>query len=632
MRKKFASNHYLLPEEVILDKFLIRKQPKELKLELPLPFKAYLTVIQVGIVGLILIFLAKAFYLQILSNSKYAALAQRNLEKVIYEKPLRGIIYDRNYTQLVENVLTFDLMLNKKELPASFQEREKVVKEIAEILGEDFKNLKTKIAQSLGNKVLIKENLDSLVLLKLKAKIDNLKGFYLQENYSRLYLYPKVLAPILGYIGKVNSEELKKLPNQDPSEFIGKTGIEKSKDQILRGKAGVKVLKLDAFKREIESKVIKKPQPGKSLLLTIDLPLQKKLYQQLEKKVREVKAKGATGIILDAKTGEVLALVSIPSFDLNLFTVKRDPQKIKELFARQDYPLLNRAISALYPPGSTLKPIIALAGLKERIISPQKLIDTSLGYIEIESEVNPKVKYRFYDWKPHGLVDMRKALAVSSNIYFYTIGGGYKNQKGLGPYKIKEYLDLFGWEEKTGIDLPGEKKGFVPSPEWKEKTLKEKWYQGNTYHLSIGQGYLKITPIELAVSTLAIATEGKLFVPRLVKAILDPETKKVLKVIKPKIKRKIDLPTEYFKVVKEGMFLSTQIGSSKMLSRAPVKVGAKTGTAETSKEGVYHHWVTLFAPFENPEIVITLQIEEVEGIRPATLPVALEILNYYFSK
>jgi penicillin-binding protein 2 len=378
----------------------------------------------------------------------------------------------------------------------------------------------------------------------------------------------------------------------------------------------------------------------------LDSDLQKKIREVLEKQRQKYGAKGAAALALDPKTGGVLALVSLPDFDNNLFQKGADPEKLQELLEDpfKLKPLFNRAISGEgYLPGSTIKPLIASAALEEKIILPEELI-YARGLIEVPSQYNPEKVYIFRDWKVHGWTDLKKAIAQSVNVYFYIIGGGYKGKEGLGPIKIKKYLELFGWGEKTGIDLPNEGKGFIPSPEWKKTYFERKedqiWYDGNTYYLSIGQEYVRATPLQVTLSISVIANGGKLFQPQVVKSIVDtlPESPKLIEEIQPKIIRENFIDSKNLQVIREGMRQTvTQGTASSWLNSLPVTSAAKTGSAQTGKfdkygNELFHNWVTVFAPYEDPEIVLTIFLEEVPGAMAASLPVAKEILEWYFSK
>ncbi|MDO8601412.1 MAG: penicillin-binding transpeptidase domain-containing protein, partial [bacterium] len=352
--------------------------------------------------------------------------------------------------------------------------------------------------------------------------------------------------------------------------------------------------------------------------------LQKKITEELGKKLKDVGSIHGAAVALDPKTGGVLAIVSLPSFDSNAFS-QGDQKAIGTILNDKKEPLFNLALAGLFPTGSTIKPFMASAALEEKIISPQKQI-YSPGYIEVPNRYDPAIIYKFLDQALPNWYDMRKAIAFSSNVYFYTVGGGYGNQAGLGPTRIKKYLELFGWGAKTGIDLPGEAQGLIPSPEWKKEVKKEGWWDGDTYNMSIGQGNILATPLQVASAFVAIANGGKLFQPQLVKEIINGEK------FNPKIVRENFIKPENLQVAREGMRQAVTGGGSVILNDLPVKVAAKTGTAETSKINTYHNWVTVFAPYDDPKIVLTVMLEDVKGVQAAALPVAKEVLNWYFSK
>ncbi len=310
-------------------------------------------------------------------------------------------------------------------------------------------------------------------------------------------------------------------------------------------------------------------------------------------------------------------------------------QDFSALLNDPSQPFFNRAIGAKYPTGSTIKPFEASGALQEQIISPTKLINDP-GYIVVKSENDPTVEYRFAGVTPHGLVDMRKAIAVSSNIYFYTVGGGYGDQKGLGPAGIKKYLDMYGWEQKTGIDLPGEFKGFVPSPAWKKEYKQENWWDGDTYNLSIGQSDLQVTPIQVATAYAAIANGGTLYKPQIVQKIISGSgaNASIIQEFKPEVTGQLGIDQANLQVVREGMRdgVRMEYGSSLMLNNIGIPIAGKTGTVETNKAGVFNTWSCDFAPYDNPIFVFCGTIEGVQGLRAATLPVAHDVLDYYFHR
>jgi penicillin-binding protein 2 len=320
---------------------------------------------------------------------------------------------------------------------------------------------------------------------------------------------------------------------------------------------------------------------------------------------------------MDPRNGKILALVSFPTYDNNGF-IKGDSEYITKLFQDKNDPLINRVISGGYPSGSTIKPMLAAAVLQEKIIDPNKNL-TCPGYINLYDK-SGNIYWTYKDWSTHGTVNMIKAIAESCDVYFYTVGGGYGNQQGLGITNIKKYLELFGWGQKTGIDLPEEKAGFVPDDIWKKQTKGEEWYIGDTYNTSIGQGDITVSPLQLTSAIAAIANGGKLFQPQL------------LQDSQPKIIRENFIEQKNLDIVRRGMREAIVSGTAKSLNNLPIEVAGKTGTAETYKGKTPHAWFTAFAPYINPEIVISVLIENGSEMGGVTVAVTREALNWYFSK
>jgi len=630
------------PHEILLDKLAKRKEEElgisEKKFETPL-LKIILPGLLIFSLLLILLLFAKTFQLQILEQKKLTALAEGNKYILKTIQAERGVIYDRNLKQLVFNQPSFDLILEKADFPKLAKEQNKVLKEVSQILKQNPEDLKKKIAESEALQVLIAENLDHQTLIILETKAAELPGFQIVNNPVREYREGENFSHLIGYTGKIRSEELESQPQfYSLTDYVGRDGLENSYEEVLRKNPGKMRIERDALGNVISKEIIQLPESGKSLVLWLDSDLQKKIREVLEKQRQAFGARGAAAVALDPKTGGVLALVSLPDFDNNLFQKGADPEKLQELLEDpfKLRPLFNRAISGRgYLVGSTIKPLIASAALEEKIISPEKFI-YARGFIEVPDQYHPEKVYIYRDWKVHGWTDLRKAIAQSVNVYFYTIGGGYEEQEGLGPTRIKSYLELFGWGEKTGIDLPNEGLGLVPSPEWKKAYFEKKedqiWYDGNTYYLSIGQEYVLATPLQLSVSIAAIANGGKLFQPRVVKSIVDTEE------IEPKIIRENFIDSKNLQVVREGMRQTvTQGTAAGYLNLLEVSSAAKTGSAQTGKFDKYgnellHNWVTVFAPYEDPEIVLTIMLEDVPGVMAAALPVAKEILEWHFTK
>jgi penicillin-binding protein 2 len=622
------------PHEVLLDK-LAKKKEEELgisgkKLEVPLFKRVFQGFFYFSILLIFLLFL-RTFQFQVIEGKEY--LGQSFENRYIFHKiqAQRGVIYDRNLKQLSFNRPGFDLVCQKNNLPQLDFERKKVLNEVSQILKINSKELEKIISESEDFTFPVFRNLDHQTLLILETKIGELPGFEIFENSIREYRDGEDFAHLIGYTGKIKSEEFKEEPEfYSIFDDVGREGIESSYEKVLRKNPGKIRIERDALGNIISKEIISLPESGKSLVLYLDSDLQRKIKETLEKKVKEVGAKGAAAVALDPKTGGVLALVSLPTFDNNIFS-KGDQKAIQELLDPKNDRLFNRVIKGKYLTGSTLKPLIASAALEEKIISPDKKINDSEGKIVVRDFWNPEKVWEYKDWKIHGWTDMRKAIAESCNVYFYTIGGGYGDQKGLGPTKIKEYLEKFGWNQKTGIDLPGEVEGFIPDKDWKKRTLGQGWWDGDTYNLSIGQGYLKITPLEVATAFLSIANGGKLLKPQIVQKIVDKE-KNLVEEIQPQILNANFIDSKNLRVVREGMRQTVTAGSATgFLDTLSVSAAAKTGTAELGGD-YYHNWITVFAPYDDPKIVLTIVIEKVKDVRVAALPVAQEILNWYFTK
>jgi len=640
----FFEKREIEPHEVLLDK-LAKKKEEELgisqkKFETPLFKRVFQGFFYFSILLLFLLFL-RTFQFQVIEGKELSILAFEN--RYIFHKiqAQRGVIYDRNLKQLVFNRPSFDLVCEKNNLPQEGYERKRVLNEVSQILKikpESLEKIIREAAESENFTFPVFQNLDNLTLLILETRIGELPGFEISENSIREYKEGETFSHLIGYMGKIKTEELRgESEFYSIFDYVGRDGVENSYEKVLRKNPGKIRIERDAKGNIISKEIVSLPESGKSLVLYLDSDLQRKIKETLEKKVKEVGAKGAAAVALDPKTGGVLAQVSLPGFDNNIFS-KGNQKEIQELLDPKNDSLFNRAIKGKYLTGSTIKPLIASAALEEKIISPEKKINAQ-GKISVQDQWNPEKVWEYNDWAVHGWTDMRKAIAQSVNVYFYTIGGGYGDQKGLGPTKIKEYLEKFGWNQKTGIDLPGEVEGFIPDPSWKKSYFERKedqvWVDGDTYNLSIGQGFLQITPLEVAVSFVPIANGGKLLKPQVVQKIVD-ERKNTVKEFGPVILKESFIDPENLKVVREGMRQAvtgenSPKASATLLNSLPVSAAAKTGTAELGGD-YYHNWITVFAPYDDPKIVLTIVIEKVKGVKVATLPIAEEVLEWYFSQ
>lgn len=578
---------------------------------------------------LMLIFFGRLFYLQIVQGGYYSSVSEQNYTRIVEIKSSRGILYDRNMTQIVFNVPVFDLVL----VPADFfKDRNNVTANMANVassLGISADELRGKIDEATENpnlyeSILIQGNIDKEKALIIDEKIKGIGGVKLENSAIRKYIDGKYLSFVVGYSGRVNKEDLSQHPNYLMTDTIGKEGLEFSYEEELRGVYGkqeVEVNSLGQVRRSVQSAA---PVSGNDLVLTLDAELQKRLYDELEKMNQKyTSSTGGSAVAIDPRDGSVLALVSYPSYDNNIFANGITSEEYSSLLSDDKKPLFNRAIAGEYPPGSTFKPLMAAAALQEGVISPNRKIFDS-GSIGVGG-------WTFVDWKAHGEVDLVKAIAQSCNVYFYTVGGGYGDIKGIGEAKIKQYANLFGLGKKTGIDIPGEKSGLIPDETWKRAVKNEPWYIGDTYHMSIGQGDVLATPLQIASYTAAIANGGTLYKPHLVKDVLDVDGNSVRK-IEGDIVRKDFIDQKNLEWVQKGMRENVISGSGMSISVLDVESAGKTGTAQYAGNQKSHAWYTVYAPYEDPEIVMAIMVEGGGEGHLAAVPIAKNILHWYFGE
>lgn len=452
------------------------------------------------------------------------------------------------------------------------------------------------------------------------------------KKFSRFYNEGYYFSHILGYVNQVSAEEIENDQFYELGDRIGREGIEKEYEEFLRGEKGKVEKVVNSKGKFLPGEKTTQPLQGSKIVLNINASLQKKIYEMLKEKIPDKKA---TVIALNPQTGEILSSVSSPSYDNNLISEKysqysEDPQK----------PLLNRVLAGFYPSGSIIKPLIAAAALEEETISADEKINCP-GHISIPNPYNPSSPTIKKDWKAHGITDLKKSLAQSCNVYFFSVGGGGnqniqgKKIEGLGIERIKKYLDLFYLEDKVGIDIPGEKVGFVPTLEWfnveRKETEKRNWSIADVYDVSIGQGFFRTTPLHLAVALSAIANGGKILKPKIVNKIESNEGN-LIKKFEPEILSENFIKKENIEAVREGMRECVLTGSCRQLISLSVSSAGKTGTAESEGAKDPHSWFVSFAPYENPEILILVLVEYGGSGEKVAGPIAKEALNYYFSE
>lgn len=434
--------------------------------------------------------------------------------------------------------------------------------------------------------------------------VDN---FEKDDKWERKYILGEDLAHVTGYLGQVSAEEVGKVDPECPEKgprlsgsLIGRSGLEEEYNCVLAGYDGEELVEVDTSGSPIRTLGRRKPIPGDNLKTSIDVKLQEKAAESLKGK------KGA--IVISSPEGEIYALYSYPSYDPNIFVSQENENSIKDLLNDPNLPLFNRAIGGQFHPGSTFKPIVALAALSENKIDKNFQFDDP-GVIEVN-------KFTYSNWyftqygRTEGVIGIKRAIARSTDTFFYRVG------ELAGAEVIANWADKFGLSRPTNIDIPGEVGGLVPTPKWKINTIGEAWFLGNTYHFSIGQGYIAITPAELNKAIAAFASEGKLCELKIAQ--------------KPKCTG-LEINKEYLSIIKEGMVEACEGGGTGYtFFDFSLPVACKTGTAETSVEGYTHAWFTLFAPADYPEIVVTVLVEKGgEGSKVAG-PIARKILDYWY--
>ena len=609
-------------EELFLDSMA----EKDGNIEIPLDTKN-IEIVKKALLFVFLVLTLQAGYLQIIKGKYYAGISENNYKRTIAIKSPRGIIYDRNNKQIVFNVPIFDLVIVPYDFLKDKDYIKEKIKELSSIIKIEEDDLMEKINDSdrfSHQSFLILENIEKDEALILEEKIKNIDGVKLEKNAIRNYVDSKYISNVIGYSGRINEKELENNSGYLLTDIIGKDGLEFFYETQLRGEYGKEEIEVDSFGKK--TGIIKREdsKPGNNLILNIDFDLQKKIYDQLNEVTTKLETEaGASVVALNPKNGAVLALVNFPSYDNNLFAKGISSDDYKKLLIEKTNPLLNKAIAGQYPPGSTFKPLMGVAALQEKIISPQRKIFAGEA-IYIGS-------YRYPDWKVHGLVNLSIAIAQSCNVYFYTVGGGYGDIEGLGIDRIKKYSNLFGLGSVSGVDLPGEKTGLVPDRQWKKDVKDEKWYIGDTYHVSIGQGDILATPLQIANYTAAIANGGKLFQPQIVDKIIDSQGT-IVDEIDPKILREDFVDQENIKWVQKGMRENVISGSGRSLASLPIEVAGKTGTAQYYGNKKTHAWYIAYAPYDDPEIALAIIVEGGGEGHAAAVPVAKEVLGWYFGE
>lgn len=566
--------------------------------------------------------LLRLVILQLWYGNEYRAYADGNRITTTVTAAPRGVMSDRFGTPLVRNTPATSIWYTAPTTALPSDEYDAFIQRLTSLIPVSGEVQDSLLHAKPGARILITERVTHEQAIRLAAQQDLLPGIALVNDGIRTVLgTPTTWPHVLGYVGRMSETELtERLDDADSPyqahDFIGKTALELQYEQILRGIPQIVKTEVDARGRELSVISKRDATPGENLVLSVDADLQEFVATRLSSAVRTARGFGGTVIVLDPHTGAVLTLVNAPGFDVNAFA-GGDRDIVRAVLNDPHHPLFNRALAGQYPTGSTIKPIIAAAALKEGIITSGTRI-LSTGGLRIGD-------WYFPDWRTggHGLVDLRQALADSVNTYFYIIGGGYENQEGLGVTRITDYARAYGLGVPTGIDLPGEAAGFLPSPGWKEEVKGERWYVGDTYHLAIGQGDILATPLQVAVFTSVFANGGTVVRPHL---LLHPEGDIAVRNL---IAEGVTTET-ILHDIRAGLRQTVLTGSARSLYSLPISSAGKTGTAQVGGDQEPHAWFTGYAPAERPEIVVTVLIENGGEGSTTAVPVARDIFEWWW--
>ncbi|MBP7060445.1 MAG: penicillin-binding protein 2 [Candidatus Moranbacteria bacterium] len=606
------------------DAVLTVTEKDAVKMEWPLNRQISLGLL-FGMLAVLAVLGGRVFYLGVVKGDQYSALALRNSLRALIIPAPRGLIYDISGTPLVRNVPSVDLVLIPADVLSDSGDAGRLKTLLIDTFhldGVTLDELWARLDARSTLPVLLKERLTQEESLLFLSRSHDLPGVSLYKTTQRNYADSLIFSHILGYEGKIKKEELVSHPDYLLTDSIGKQGIEKSYEDVLRGVHGFERVEVDAFGKVKKELGVVQPVPGQDLILNIDAELQKKIFDTLQANLEKNKLSRAAAVAIDPRNGAVRALVSLPSFDNNLFAEGISGEAYRGLINNPSEPLFNRVVAGEYPPGSTIKPVLAAAALSEGVIDERTQIE-SRGGISIG-------KFFFGDWKAHGFTDIRRAIAVSSDVFFYSVGGGYGNIRGLGMDRMKKYEELFGYGQPTGIDVGGEAGGLIPDAQWKQEKIGERWYIGDDYHAAIGQGFVTATPLQILNSIVAIANGGTLYAPRIVSQIRSADGK--VTVLPPEILRQNFVDSNILRIVREGMRKTVTEGTAQPLQDLPVAVAGKTGTAQFGSAAKTHGWFVSFAPFDTPELSMIVLVEGQGEEGYNAVPVAKEVYQWYFTR
>jgi penicillin-binding protein 2 len=568
---------------------------------------------QVAVILLLVGFLLNFWNLQGVHGEEYARLAENNRLRRIPALPTRGAIFDRSDNALAATRPALDLILLREgQVNIDAQ-----LRRLAPILGATHDELVGRVSmtrdQPAYEALVLREDVKLEELAQIEARRELFPSLQVRQTARRHYVHRDLFSHVIGYVGQVARRELRPAGELRPGDVVGKTGLERAYDAKLRGTRGWNLVTVNSLgRRQGSSWVGREPEHGKGLVLTIDLRLQEVLREAMGDEA-------GAGVFMNPNTGEVLALVSTPSFDPNLFADGMTPAVWESISEDPRRPLHDRAIAAFYAPGSVFKVVMAVAGLESGTVSPDDVVNCN-GSIKV-------YRRRRLCWKRggHGTVDLRRALAYSCNVYFYLLG------KELGIEPIHHYGAQFNLGQRTGIDLPGEVEGILPSSAWKLENRHERWYPGDTISVAIGQGLLAVTPVQMATMISAVATHGRLPTPHLIR---HDRT----------VARRLDVSERTFEIVRSALREAVASGTGRAVDLVMAEVAGKTGTAQLyrhsagvdpkdlPKEERDHGWFVGYAPADDPQIAFAVVVEHGGHGGSSAAPVARKVLEAFFSE
>jgi penicillin-binding protein 2 len=563
----------------------------------------------------IVVLIARAGYLQIYDGEYYAELAEGNRIRIIPAMAPRGTFFDRNGELLVQNRPGFTVSL----LPLTAPISDEVIQRLSDLIKVPVDEIKTKIAAHSGfDPIRIKADVTPDIVTIIEEQKDTYPGVVIEVQPIRDYMNKQEAAHTYGYVSEINDAELEKMKNQGykTGDIIGKFGLEKIYDKELRGENGGQQVEVDVAGKPVQIIGRKEPIPGDDLYLTIDKNLQTAAEKAVDDQLKQIHANAAAAVALNPQTGEILAMVSRPAFDPNLFAHGISSKDWNALNNNPYHPMDNKAITGEYPPGSTFKIVTGTAALTEGVVTPDEIIFDS-GHHWIIPKGNS-------GGEALGPINFRQGMAHSDNVYFYEMGNR------LGIDRLEKYARMFGLGKKTGIDLPYEAEGLVANRKYKEKNFEDgEWYLSETFDAAIGQGFNLVTPLQAAMVMGEIAADGKRYKPHVVSKIIGPDGS-VVKDFQPELLSTLDVDPNVIKLVQQGLHDVTVYGTAASSFKGfNVPIAGKTGTAE-NPHGRDHGWFVAYGPFDNPNIVVAVIVEQGGFGAQSAVPIGRKILEAWF--